>query len=222
MAIRIPKKIKKTDKKPIRARKLRKKKISKSEEPTEPTPQRKLKKYYKKQQCAFIKEDGTQCKRDAVGKGTLCTLHGGDAVIKENLYTGTEELTLPNARVQFNPAFHPIAYIEMAREGFSDVEVAAEFGVSINTIQDWAEKFESFYTAKDVGKAMHEAWWLREGKNNLNERSFNTPLYKYITMNKLGYSDKIEQKSLNMNVHGVLIVPDAVSEEDWEKDSIDV
>jgi len=196
-------------------------KIRKIKKPDKPL-KKKLKTYYKRQQCAFIRKNGQQCKKIAVGKSTLCEIHGGDVVIKENLYKGTEEITHPNHMVKFNPAIHPIAYIEMAKEGFSEVEIAAEFNVSCEALNGWAERFESFYTAKEVGKAMHEAWWLREGKNNLNERSFNTPLFKYMTMNKLGYSDKIEQKSLNMNLHGVLMVPDTVSEEDWEKDLIDV
>jgi len=203
--------------KPEKPRKIAK--VRKIEKP-EPL-KKKLKKYYKRQQCAFIRENGQQCKKIAVGKSTLCEMHNGDVVIKENLYRGTEEITHPNVKVKFDPSIHPIAYIEMAKEGFSEVEIAAEFGVSSMLMQDWGEKFESFYIAREVGKTMHEAWWLHQGKDNLNERSFNTNLFKYMTMNKLGYSDKIEQKSLNMNLHGVLMVPDAVSEEDWEKDSID-
>jgi hypothetical protein len=203
---------------------LKVKKEKKEEKPTKPTVKRKVKKYYKPQQCAFIKADGTQCRKSAVGKGTLCPTHGGDPVIKENLYRGSEEIMLPNCRVVFNPAYHPLRYIELSREGLSEVEIAAEFEIAVITIADWAEKFESFYIARDIGKAMHEAWWLRQGKENMNERSFNTNLFKYMTMNKLGYSDKIEQKSLNMNVHGVLMVPDAVSEDELEKeeDFIDV
>lgn len=185
---------------------------------------RKLKKYYKPQKCAFIKDDGTQCRKSAVGKGTLCPTHGGNPVIKENLYKDAEEIMLPNCRVRYDPAYHPIKFIKMSRDGLSEVEIAAEFQIAVITIADWAEKFESFYIARDVGKAMHEAWWLHQGKENLNERSFNTNLFKYMTMNKLGYSDKIEQKSMNMNLHGVLMVPDAVSEDEWEKeeDFVDV
>lgn len=183
--------------------------------------ERKLKKYYKKQRCAFVFSNGTQCKKLAVGKSSLCKRHGGDPTIKENLYKGTEEVLLPNVRVKFDPAFHPIRYIELSKDGLSEVEIAAEFEIAVITIQEWAEKFESFYIAKEVGKAMHESWWLRQGKENMSTRAFNASLYKYITMNKLGYSDKIEQKSLNMNIHGVLMVPDSVSEEDWEKGAID-
>jgi hypothetical protein len=41
-------------------------------------------------------------------------------------------------------------------------------------------------------------------------------------MNKLGYSDKIEQKNINTNIHGVLVIPDKVTIEEWENEVIDV
>ena len=184
----------------------------------------KLRKIYKKQKCAHIKKDGTKCNSYACGKSTLCEAHGGEAIIKENLIKdiSLKEDILPQPQRIFEPALHPIQYIEMARNGLSDVEIAAEFEISLATLKQWVDKYESFYIAYDIGKAMHEAWWLRQGKENMNERSFNTNLFKYMTMNKLGYSDKIEQKSLNMNVHGVLMVPDAVSEDEWEKEALDV
>lgn len=176
---------------------------------------------YKKQRCAFVTfEDGEpiQCRRNAVGKGTLCKKHGGDPIIKENMLDKYQEKAVDSLISKFQPAVHPIQYIEMARFGASEVEIAAMFEVSLDTMKSWAEKYESFNTAYEVGQAMHEAWWLQQGKDNLNDRSFNTSLFKYLTMNKLGYSDKIEQKNLNMNVHGVLAVPDKVSPDEWEAD----
>ncbi len=178
---------------------------------------------YKRQRCAFVEKIDTsgelkQCENIAIGKGTLCKRHGGDPVIKENLLDKTQEKYFDYPNSKFNPLIHPIQYIEMSRFGASDVEIAAQFEVSLHSIKRWAELYESFNTAYEVGKAMHEAWWLTQGKDNLNERSFNTHLFKYLTMNKLGYSDKIEQKNLNMNVHGVLAVPEKVSVEEWEAD----
>jgi hypothetical protein len=63
---------------------------------------------------------------------------------------------------------------------------------------------------------MQEAWWLSEGKNNLDNRGYNVSLYKFITGNKLGYSDKIESRNLNVHA-GVLMVPGSMSLEEWEK-----
>ena len=181
---------------------------------------RKRLKRYKKQKCAFV-QNGKACINWAVGKGTLCKQHGGDPVIKENLLDKMQEKYLDNPHSKFDPATHYIDFINLSRHGASEIELAAEFQVSIETLKGWAERYESFNTAWEVGKAMQEAWWLREGKNNLNQRSFNTPLYKFLTMNKLGYSDKIEQKNTNMNVHGVLVIPDKVSVDEWEKDEQD-
>ena len=188
---------------------------------------RRKKKIYVKQQCAYIiktKDGERQCKRKAVGKSTLCERHGGNRIIKENLLEPLQEKYLIDERKTsvFNPATHPIDFINLSRHGASEVEIASEFGISTQTLQQWVEKYDSFNTAYEVGKAMHEAWWIRQGKDNLNERNFNTPLYKYLTMNKLGYSDKIEQKNINTNIHGVLVIPDKMTADEWENEVIDV
>lgn len=191
-------------------------------------PQKTLKKRkvlrYKKQRCAFIKSDGTQCKNSAVGNGQLCGHHGGTTVIEDNLVAVDSKENMPVKWRKFDPAVHPIQYLDLSRAGMSEVEIAAAFEVAPSTIQRWCETFDSFNTAYEIGKAMHETWWIEKGKDGLDSRSFNTALYKFMTMNKLGYSDKIEQKSLNMNVHGVLLVPDAVTEDQWEneEDILDV
>jgi hypothetical protein len=179
---------------------------------------------YPKQRCAYIDpKSGKQCTAWAVGKGTTCRRHGGDPVVKENLRTDRELEEMRSLQIKFNPAVHPMAYITMSREGYSDTEIAAEFGVSKAALQDWSEKYDSFYNAHAIGKEMQEAWWLRIGKDNLeNKRNFNTGLYKFMTMNQLGYSDKVEQKSTSTHLHGVLMIPDAVTEEEWEEDVIDV
>lgn len=171
---------------------------------------------YRKQRCAFV-SDGKQCKKLAVGKSTLCKKHGGNPIIKDNLIK-QEDHALIGLNSKFDPTIHPVMFMDLSRSGLSDIEIAAEFSVGINTLRAWAEKYEMFATAYEIGQALHEAWWLQQGKAGLNNRGFNTSLFKFLTSNKLGYSDKMETKSLNMNVHGVLVIPDQVSEEEWEKD----
>lgn len=185
------------------------------------SPPKKIKRY-KAQRCAFV-DLGKQCKFKAVGKSTLCKKHGGNPVIKSNLIT-QEEMPLAGLDTKYNPAVHPVDYIDFSRRGMSDVEIAAQFKVSVETIRSWAEKYEVFNRAFDIGKALHESWWLQQGKGGLNNRGFNTSLFKFLTSNKLGYSDKMETKNMNMNVHGVLMVPDKMTEDEWEKeeDIIDV
>lgn len=175
---------------------------------------------YPKQRCSYIYPKGYRCIKSAVGSSSLCKMHGGNPIKKENNIPVEKEDQYLTTGTKYDPAFHPIEFIKHRIQGLSEQEVAVVFGVSVQTMQNWAEKFESFYTAWEHGKDCYEAWWLRKARNNIDNRSINTPLYKFITMNKLGYSDKVESKSMSMNVHGVLMIPDAVSEDDWEKEEV--
>ena len=67
----------------------------------------------------------------------------------------------------------------------------------------------------EIGEAMHETWYLLQGKNNLENPRFNTGLFKFLTANKLGYAEKVESKNINMNAHGVLLIPNQQSEDEW-------
>lgn len=193
----------------------------------EETPKKKKKKIrrlkYKKQQCAFVYETGRQCRNLAVGKSTLCKKHGGNPVALEttmNVEQTKQYLQETVLNNRFKPDVHPLAYIDYSREGLSEVEIAAKFGVSVHSMNKWVEKFEQFALAHEIGTALHEAWWLEKGKEGLNSRHFNTPLFKFLTGNKLGYSEKIENKNLNINTHGVLLVPGKVTDDEWEQENI--
>ena len=175
---------------------------------------------YKKSQCMFHFENGTRCNGHASGGSTLCNIHGGSSVIGAQPIPFNE---LPVSRIaitKFDPAYHPIRYLELSRQGFSDVEIAADFSISISTLRDWASTIQEFSIAFEIGKTMYEAYFLRTGVRNLHNDRFNNSLYKYITMNKLGYSDKVETKSMNTSLHGVLLVPSEMTPEEWERNNI--
>jgi len=184
--------------------------ISDKREALKRKPRIKLIKQYPKEECVI---EG--CTKNAVGKGDICKKHGGDPVIKENLLRHDEIPDKIMACTRYDAFVHPRQYVLLAKEGLSEVEIAAAFQISIGTMRDWAEKFFEFNEAYEIGQAMHEAWWLREGKENLDNRGYNTGLFKFLTGNKLGYSDKIESKNLMVHA-GVLVVPEKVSLEEWE------
>jgi hypothetical protein len=173
---------------------------------------------YEKVKCKFF-ENGKRCNRNAVGKSTLCEKHGGLRYDPE-LALDTEQTkeVIKVTNTLFRLDYHPMKFIDLSREGMSPVEIAAEFNISESTLKGWAERYLDFQLAFDVGKVLHESWWLQKGKDGLDKRGFNTPLYKFLTGNKLGYADKVESKNLNLNqnVSGVLVVPEKVSEEEWE------
>lgn len=179
-------------------------------------------KVYPKEKCHYIDADGKRCKRNAIGSGQLCAKHGGERDRSNLIEEGSLSYTLMKKSLKkiqvYDPNKHPLKFIQLSRQGLSEVEIAAELGVSVHTMQKWAEQYELFSEAYDIGMALHESWWLSKGKEGLeNPRDFNTPLYKFLTGNKLGYSDKVESKNFNVNA-GVLVVPRTpASLEEWEK-----
>ena len=185
---------------------------------------RKKKVTYEKMRCKFVygeghKKEGKRCKRNAVGKSTLCKKHGGNKIIAENLLPTLVDGE--NETVKYNPEIHLLGVIQLAQAGFSMTEIAANFGVCLATLNNWAERYQNFYEAMQIAKTVHEAWWIMKGKRNLENVRFQTPLYKFLTGNLLGYSDKIESKNMNLNVHGVLMVPGKMSDEEWEAAAAD-
>jgi len=185
---------------------------------------RKLKKIhtkekFKKRKCAFVTPKGKGCHRNAVWQSTLCKRHGGTKYDPALTIPGADVTDLVVSGItKFKPDKHPIQFLQLAREGMSNVEIAANFNISIKTLDRWAEVYQDFQVAFEIGAALHEAWWLEKGKDGLEKRSFNTALYKFLTSNKLGYSEKSENTNFNTNrvIHGVLVVPKKMSESEWE------
>ncbi len=161
-------------------------------------------KQYPVRMCAV---DG--CKFKAVGADKFCKRHGGDPIIRDNLLEFDKVPELTVLHTKFRPSYHPLEYIALAREGKSEVEIAAHFQVSVNTLRNWAKTYKEFNTATEIGAALYEAWWLQEGKANLDDNRYNTQMYKYLTTNKIGYIDRnLPNAGTNINVAGgVLLVP---------------
>ena len=170
---------------------------------------------YKKARCLHIKDDGTRCKRAAIGRGDKCDIHGGEKFAEETLPANYFNAIVENGK--YDPVVFPMKYIQLSQRGMSDAEIAADMKVSVRMLQLWAEQYKEFGIAYEIGQAMHEAWYLRVGKGGLNNRFFNTSLFKFLTGNKLGYSEKIETKNMNQNQYGVLLVPGSMSCDEWEQ-----
>lgn len=57
---------------------------------------------------------------------------------------------------------------EMGAQGYSVVEMAAELGVSRNTLEtDWPAQHEDFLEAFTQARQLSQAWWERQGRVNL-------------------------------------------------------
>lgn len=67
--------------------------------------------------------------------------------------------------------------LEMAAEGASFAEYAAEFGVDRASMYRWSEEHEEFRTALARAKVLEQAWFEREARTNMRNKEFNSNLW---------------------------------------------
>lgn len=184
---------------------------------------------YPSSRCDHINEDGIQCLRPAAGSSIYCNSHGGIKnaddlnINRAMLKSDAEALAIGKTAhtLIFDPAIHPLQYIQQAALGKSPAEIAAIFKISKHTLNTWAETYESFYDAYHIGATMYEAFWIEKGVNNLETTRFNTSLYKFLTGNLLGFSEKTESRIHQTSITGVLVIPaKAKSDEAWELEAM--
>lgn len=85
-------------------------------------------------------------------------------------------------------------FLEMYDEGQSDCEIMREFSI---TPAAWKTMYNSlgeseFNEVVDFGNVLAEAFWVRLGRINVGNRSFNTQLYNITMQNRFGWSQKAE------------------------------
>lgn len=193
-------------------------------------PKRKVAKY-KTLQCTYIfpqshEKAGQRCKAFASGNGVYCNIHGGTLPTDENYNpflnssaVAKAQKLLPTVGCNslYNPEYHPLSYINYSLQGKSKEEICAIYGISSRTFNTWVNEYEAMNTAFGVGQTAFKALWICKGGANLENTRFNTALYKYMTSNLIGFSDKSEvQSNINHNV-GVLRVPVIpASDDEWE------
>jgi hypothetical protein len=175
---------------------------------------------YKKKRCEWTNADGERCGGRSAGKGNFCILHS-TIVFKEEPSPIVSSNISSGITIKYDPINHPTQYIQHSAMGLNPSEIAAEFQVAVYTLVEWADTYPMFNQAVEIGKAAHEAWYLRTGKENLDNRFFQTPLFKFLTMNNgMGWTDKAETKSTQQGNFGVLLIPGQMSIDEWEQKNI--
>jgi hypothetical protein len=84
---------------------------------------------------------------------------------------------MPGGRpTNYDPAFCG-RVVEMAAEGCSLVEMAAEFGVVRDTLYEWAKVHPEFSDALARARTICQAWWEKVGRTGLVTQGFNAALW---------------------------------------------
>ena len=84
--------------------------------------------------------------------------------------------------------------VALMSEGASIVEVAAEIGVSRETIYQRCDPQSPYYDSEfsdtiKKGKELCEAWWMSTGRKALKAKDFNAALWYMNMKNRFGWSD---------------------------------
>lgn len=80
------------------------------------------------------------------------------------------------------------------RQGQSVLEVAVELGVSRDTLYEWAKVHPEFSDALTRGRQVSQAWWERQGRENLKDHE------EYDAETKIATKDRFNDRLWSKNV----------------------
>lgn len=79
-------------------------------------------------------------------------------------------------------------------EGGSDVEAAKVLGITYARFQQMYLEHPAFAEIIDNCRTLAHAWWVSQGRRNLWNKDFNTPLWTFNMKNLYLWADKSEIK----------------------------
>jgi len=103
---------------------------------------------------------------------------------------------------------------ELYDEGATDVEVMKELKWTEKKFSEYYTTSEGFKALVDFGRLSAKAWWMQKGRKNLENRSFNTPLYAIYMKNNFGWSEKQETTG---NAKPVEMMSADELKQEWQK-----
>ena len=84
--------------------------------------------------------------------------------------------------------------VELMREGASLCEVAVNIGITEDTLHRWKKTNQEFSESIKIGLELSKAWWLSQGRVNLENKDFNATLFYMNMKNRHGWADKVEKQ----------------------------
>jgi hypothetical protein len=84
-------------------------------------------------------------------------------------------------------------------QGGSMIECIVELDIERGTLYDWEKKFPEVSYIMNRGRNLHQLWWEKKGRLNMENDKFSYPGYKWMTMNTIGWSNN-QQVETNVTV----------------------
>ena len=80
--------------------------------------------------------------------------------------------------------------LKLYAAGASDTEVRAELNMTTRLWNRLMMTDQSFEDVVQYGKTLCLAWWMKQGRTNLDNRGFNAQLYNINMQNRFNWSSK--------------------------------
>lgn len=77
----------------------------------------------------------------------------------------------------------------MREEGMSIKEVLADFGITPSAHAKFKKESEEYKDAFEIGQTFAEAWWMSQGRRNLETKGFNLGVYAFQMKNRFKWRD---------------------------------
>tara|TARA_R110002167_G_scaffold154644_2_gene348882 strand:- start:272 stop:646 length:375 start_codon:yes stop_codon:yes gene_type:complete len=80
--------------------------------------------------------------------------------------------------------------LSMMREGASIKEVSAALGICRASLYNWKRQYPEFLDTIKRGETYSQAWWERQGRENLQNRNFNNHHWFRQMCNRFGWRNE--------------------------------
>jgi hypothetical protein len=91
--------------------------------------------------------------------------------------------------------------IALYSDGCSDAEVAAELKITIKEYYRTIQDNPTFAKLVEYGRTLGQAFWEKQARLNLTNKTFNTSLWSFFMKNKYGWAEKSESVAQNENLN---------------------
>ena len=90
-------------------------------------------------------------------------------------------MSIPKKTMDILPKDWKKTALDMFTEGAAQIQVIKAIGLTVDLHKRFVKDYEEYRDFMVSGMELAECWWVKTGKENLNNRNFNNPLFNTLT-----------------------------------------